>query len=102
MKRFFVMILASALVLASFDASAQRDQRGNRSRFDREFNHAASGLGVTFGYAHSAYRVADWATDKVRKADAKTFELISEGVADMHCLSDEYLADELCIEYNIH
>lgn len=28
MKRFFVMILASALVLASFDASAQRDQRG--------------------------------------------------------------------------
>lgn len=69
MKRFFVMILASALVLASFDASAQRDQRGNRSKFDREFNHAASGLGVTFGYAHSAYRVADWATDKVRKAD---------------------------------
>ena len=54
MKRFFVMILASALVLASFDASAQRDQRGNRSRFDREFNHAASGLGVTVGYAHSA------------------------------------------------
>ena len=34
--------------------------------------------------------------------DSKTFELISEGVADMHCLSDEYLADELCIEYNIH
>ena len=33
--------------------------------------------------------------------DSKTFELISEGVADMHCLSDEYLTDELCIEYNI-
>jgi hypothetical protein len=33
--------------------------------------------------------------------DSKTFELISEGVADMHCLSDEYLADELCIEYKI-
>ena len=33
--------------------------------------------------------------------DSKTFELISEGVADMHCLSDEYLAEELCIEYNI-
>jgi hypothetical protein len=28
---------------------------------------------------------------------SKTFELISEGVADMHCLSDEYLAEELII-----
>ena len=25
---------------------------------------------------------------------SKTFELISEGIADMHCLSDEYLAEE--------
>ena len=30
----------------------------------------------------------------------KTFELISEGVADMHCLSEEYLAEELIIEQN--
>ena len=30
--------------------------------------------------------------------NSKTFELISEGVADMHCLSDEYLAEELIIE----
>ena len=29
------------------------------------------------------------------------FELISEGVADMHCMSDAYLVDELCIEYRI-
>lgn len=26
---------------------------------------------------------------------SKTFGLISEGVADMHCLSDEYLAEEV-------
>lgn len=31
--------------------------------------------------------------------DSKTFELISEGVADMHCMSDEYLVDELVAEY---
>lgn len=31
--------------------------------------------------------------------DSTTYELISEGVADMHCRSDEYLADELMIEY---
>lgn len=30
--------------------------------------------------------------------DSKTFELISEGVADMHCMSDEYLVDELLFE----
>ena len=31
--------------------------------------------------------------------DSDTYSLISEGVADMHCRSDEYLADELMIEY---
>jgi hypothetical protein len=30
--------------------------------------------------------------------NSKTFELISEGVADMHCMSDEYLVDELLLE----
>lgn len=28
-----------------------------------------------------------------------TYDLVSNGVADMHCRSDEYLADELLIEY---
>lgn len=28
-----------------------------------------------------------------------TYRLINEGVADMHCLSDEYLADELLQEW---
>lgn len=32
--------------------------------------------------------------------DSDTYDLISKGVADMHCRSDEYLADELMIEYN--
>lgn len=32
--------------------------------------------------------------------DSKTFMLISEGVADMHCMSDEYLVDELLIEFS--
>lgn len=31
--------------------------------------------------------------------DSKTYELVSNGVADMHCFSDEYLADELLLEY---
>lgn len=31
--------------------------------------------------------------------DSTTYELISNGVADMHCFSDEYLADELLLEY---
>ena len=32
--------------------------------------------------------------------DSDTYKLISEGVADMHCRSDEYLADELMMEYD--
>lgn len=31
--------------------------------------------------------------------ESKTYELISQGVSDMHCLSDYYLADELMLEY---
>ena len=31
--------------------------------------------------------------------DSPTYDLISNGVADMHCFSDEYLADELLIEF---
>ena len=27
--------------------------------------------------------------------------IISEGVADMHCMSDEYLADELLLEFGM-
>lgn len=30
--------------------------------------------------------------------DSDTYALMSEGVADMHCRSDEYLADELLME----
>ena len=31
--------------------------------------------------------------------DSKTFPLINEGIADMHCMSDDYLAEELMMEY---
>ena len=31
--------------------------------------------------------------------NSTTYELISEGVADLHCRSDEYLAEELMFEY---
>lgn len=30
--------------------------------------------------------------------DSDTYKLVSEGVADLHCRSDEYLADELLLE----
>lgn len=31
--------------------------------------------------------------------DSTTFELISNGIADMHCFSDDYIAEELMIEF---
>lgn len=39
------------------------------------------------------------ALDKFYNSD--TYMLVSEGVADMHCMSDEYLADELLIEFGL-
>lgn len=30
---------------------------------------------------------------------SETYRLISEGVSDLHCMSDAYLADELKAEY---
>ena len=31
--------------------------------------------------------------------DSETYKLVSEGIADMHCRSDEYLTEELMMEY---
>ena len=31
---------------------------------------------------------------------SETYKLISEGVSDMHCMSDEYLVAELLVEYD--
>ena len=30
---------------------------------------------------------------------SQVYQLIRDGVSDMHCMSDEYLADELILEY---
>lgn len=31
---------------------------------------------------------------------SEVYQLIRDGVSDMHCMSDAYLADELDLEYN--
>lgn len=31
--------------------------------------------------------------------DSNLYKMMNEGIADMHCLSDEYLADELMQEW---
>ena len=31
---------------------------------------------------------------------SEVYQLVSEGVSDMHCMSDDYLAAELEMEYN--
>ena len=54
-------------------------------------------------------RVVDLFSQKTRLplADALSFfyhsdlyTLLHEGISDMHCRSDEYLAEELCLEYS--
>lgn len=32
--------------------------------------------------------------------NSKTYELISQGISDMHCMSDGYLTDSLLKEYS--
>lgn len=33
--------------------------------------------------------------------NSKTFYMVSNGIADMHCRSDQYIADEICMEQNV-
>lgn len=30
---------------------------------------------------------------------SETYQLVRDGVSDLHCMSDDYLADELLLEY---
>lgn len=32
---------------------------------------------------------------------SQTYQLMREGVSDMHCMSDKYLSRELAMEYNL-
>lgn len=48
-------------------------------------------------FAKDAHLSLDEALSKFYDSDI--FTLIDEGVSDMHCLSDEYLTDELMLEY---
>lgn len=55
-------------------------------------------------YARIVRLFAEWARLSYEEAlgrfyDSKIYDLISNGIADMHCFSDEYLADELLLEY---
>ncbi len=63
MKRFLTTVMALVMLACISDAFAQG--RGHRH------NHysGADGLGVSFGYVHSAYRLSDWATDDVNTSD---------------------------------
>ncbi|MDO4802634.1 MAG: DUF3791 domain-containing protein [Prevotellaceae bacterium] len=55
-------------------------------------------------YARIVERFAELANMPLEEAltffyESKTYELISQGISDMHCFSDYYLADELMKEY---
>lgn len=50
-------------------------------------------------FAEKGHLTYEEAMDKFYNSE--TYNLISEGVADMHCMSDGYLADELLIEFKM-
>ena len=64
MKIKLLTILASMLVMASFDADAQRhNMRPSRPHADHS-GEFFKGIGLTFGYVNSNYRTVDLATDE--------------------------------------
>ena len=67
MKGFFTAIIALALLAGATGASAQGYV--HRPHQHRDVYTVADGLGITFGYVHSAYRLSDWATDEVETSD---------------------------------
>lgn len=67
MKRLFNVLLVIALMLSATSVSARGFRNGHRGYHD--FYTVTDGMGISVGYAHSAYRLSDWATDEVKKAD---------------------------------
>lgn len=64
MKQRIAIALAALMLIASLDASAQREHRRPYAPARPAFH----GFGLTFGYVHSSYRTTDWATDEVQKS----------------------------------
>ncbi len=62
-------LLTSAIALVMLISIADAAPKGHRPRHHRDVYYAADGLGVSFGYVHSAYRLSDWATDKSSISD---------------------------------
>lgn len=52
---------------------------------------------VVAGFAQGTGITLDAALDFFYHS--QVYRLVSEGVSDMHCMSDAYLAEELAIEY---
>lgn len=71
MKRLGTVIVALAMMVCATSVSAKgfRPGRGHGHMGQYDLYTITSGMGVSFGYVHSAYRVSDWATDDVRKSD---------------------------------
>lgn len=69
MKRLFFVIAALAMMACATSVSAQGHRHGHGPRGNHTFYSVTDGLGVSFGYAHSAYRLSDWATDDVKTSD---------------------------------
>ncbi len=68
MKRFLTTVIALVVLAGLTDLSAKDNRRSDHRKSDnnqeRPIHSFADGLGITFGYAHSAYRTFNWATNE--------------------------------------
>ena len=71
MKRLGSVVVALAMMAcAATSVSAKGGFRhGHKHMGQYDLYTITDGMGVSFSYVHSAYRISDWATDEVRKSD---------------------------------
>lgn len=69
MKRLGYVVVALAMMVSATSVSARGFRPGHRHMGQYDLYTITSGMGVSFGYVHSAYWLSDWATDEVKKTD---------------------------------
>lgn len=69
MKRLGTVIVALAMMVCATSVSAKGFRHGHSHMGQYDLYSITDGMGVSFSYVHSAYRLSDWATDDVRKTD---------------------------------
>ncbi len=96
MKRFFTAVATLMMLVGVVDASAQ-GHRPPRRHHHHDIHSVSDGLGISFGYLHSAYRNYDWATESIDANDR--FNGFTVALTKDFTLIDQMLYIQTGLEY---